>query len=156
MKNSFRGYDLFAGITAPIFHGGTLKAQRAAAIDHAKAADARYQQTVLTAFGQVADLLGALTNDAQSIAMQREAVDVAERSLKLSRRSFEVGNSGLLQILDSERLYQRARSDLVAARARQFTNVARLYVATAAGWQTDAAPAKALPATPYSSRQVGQ
>src|SRR3546814_7384421 len=65
------------------------------------------------------------------LANQRESIDVAQRSLHLSRRSFEVGNSGVLQILESERLYQRARSAMVDAQERQYLNVARLYVATA-------------------------
>ena len=134
LNNAFRGYDLFAGVSAPIFHGGTLKAQRAAAMERAHAADATYRNTVLGAFAQVANLLSALQTDARSLAVQREAVDVAGRSVKLSRRSFEVGNSGLLQVLDSERLYQRASADFVDARARQYLNVARLYVATAGGW----------------------
>ena len=134
LKNAFRGYDVFAGLAAPIFHGGTLKAERAAAINRAHAANATYQQTVLSAFEQVANLLSALQTDAQSLDTQRDAVSVASRSLLLSRRSFEVGNSGILQVLDSERLYQRTSADLVDARARQYLNVARLYVATAGGW----------------------
>jgi NodT family efflux transporter outer membrane factor (OMF) lipoprotein len=134
LKNAFRGYDIFAGLTAPIFHGGTLKAQREAAIAGARAADATYQQTVLEAFGQVADLLDALRNDAQSVADQRRALDVSSRSLHLSRRSFQVGNSGVLQVLDAERAYQRALSGVTEARARQYVNVARLFVATAGGW----------------------
>jgi NodT family efflux transporter outer membrane factor (OMF) lipoprotein len=134
LKNAFRGYDVFAGLTAPIFHGGTLKARQRAAIERARAADASYRQTVLGAFEQVANLLSSLQTDAQALEMQRYAADVAGRSLRLSRRSFEVGNSGILQVLDSERLYQRASADLVEARARQYLNVARLYVATGGGW----------------------
>ena len=133
-SNSTRGFDLFAGLTAPIFHGGTLKANRRAAIDRARAADATYRQTVLDAFRQVADLLQSIENDAQSVSDQREASAVASQSLRLSRRSFEVGNTGILQTLDSARLYQTAQSNLVQARARQMLNVARLYVATAGGW----------------------
>ena len=137
-----RGFDLFAGLTAPLFHGGTLKAEKRAAIERAKAADATYRQTVLDAFRQVADLLQSIDSDARSVRNQQEAVDVAQRSLGLSRRSFQVGNTGILQTLDSERLYQRASSNLVDARARQFLNVARLYVATAGGWTgTASAPA---------------
>ena len=134
VKNAFRGYDILAGLAAPIFHGGTLKAERAAAVARAHAATATYQQTVLDAFGQVADLLSALQSDARSVANQSESVSVAQRSLALSRRSFQVGNSGILQVLDSERLYQRANTNLVLARTRQYLNVARLYVATAGGW----------------------
>ena len=134
LGSAFRGFDLFGGLTAPIFHGGTLKAERRAAIDQARAADATYRQTVLDAFRQVADLLQAINSDTRSVTNQQEAVSVAGRSLALSRRSFQVGNSGILQVLESERLYQRAASNLVEARARQFLNVGRLYVATAGGW----------------------
>lgn len=133
-SNGTRGFDIFGGLLAPIFHGGTLKAQKRAALDRAEAAAATYRQTVLDAFRQVADLLQAVESDARTVRNQREAVDVAQRSLHLSRRSFEVGNTGILQTLDSERLYQRARSNFVAARSRQILNVARLYVATAGGW----------------------
>ena len=139
VSSAFRGFDLFGGLSAPIFHGGTLKAERRAAIDRATAAQATYQQTVLDAFRQVADLLQAIDSDQRSVLNQRESVDVARRSLRLSRRSFEVGNTGILQILDSERLYQRASANLVDAQARQFLNVARLSVATAGGWTGDAA-----------------
>lgn len=134
VKNAFRGYDVFAGLAAPIFHGGTLRAQRDAAVARARAARADYQQTVLVAFEQVSDLLSALQNDAHSVADERDSTDVASRSLALSRRSFEVGNSGILQVLDAERLYQRARTNLLIARARQLANVSRLYVASAGGW----------------------
>ncbi|WP_271300015.1 efflux transporter outer membrane subunit [Sphingomonas sp. CV7422] len=140
VRNAFRGYDLFAGLTAPIFHGGTLKAERAAAVDQARASQARYEQTVLVAFSQVADLLSAMRNDTRSVADQQASVAVAERSRHLSRRSFEVGNSGILQVLETERLYQRASNGLVVARTRQFLNVARLYVATAGGWIAPTAP----------------
>lgn len=139
VSSAFRGFDIFAGLSAPIFHGGTLKAERRAAVDRATAAQATYQQTVLDAFRQVADLLQAIDSDQRSVLNQRSSVQVAQRSLGLSRRSFQVGNSGVLQILDSERLYQRASSNLVEAQARQYLNVARLYVATAGGWTGDAA-----------------
>lgn len=134
VSNAFRGYDIFAGLTAPVFHGGTLKAQRAAAINRARASDAAYQQTVLDAFQQVADLLSAIQSDARSVANQNESVSVADHARRLSRRSFQVGNSGILQVLETERLYQRSSNALVVARTRQFLNVARLYVATAGGW----------------------
>jgi NodT family efflux transporter outer membrane factor (OMF) lipoprotein len=133
-KDAFRGYDIFAGLTAPIFHGGTLKANQQAAIADAHAANATYQDVVLKAFGQVADLLTALDHDAAAVQAQQEAIDVAGSALALSRRSFEVGNSGVLDIVDAERVHQRAMTGLVEARARQYLDTARLFVATAGGW----------------------
>lgn len=134
LKSSFRGYDIFAGLAAPIFHGGTLKAERNAAIDEAKASDALYQQTVLSAFQQVADLLTALQHDRDTLTANKQAIDVAGHALQLSRRSFEVGNSGVLDIVDAQRVYQRAVSASVDASARQYLDSASLFVATAGGW----------------------
>lgn len=126
-------FDLFAGLTAPIFHGGTLKAERRAAEAEARAAAANHREVVLEAFGQVSNLLSALETDARTLAIEEEAARIAERSLTLSRRSFQVGNSGILQVLDASRNHQRARLALVDARARQYLDVARLYGATAGG-----------------------
>jgi len=129
-----RGFDIFASLTAPMFHGGTLSAEKREAEAAARASAATYRQTVLTAFGQVSDLLAALGNDTQGEANQQQAVSITERSLHLSRRSFEVGNSGILQVLDASRVHQRSKLALVTARTQHFLDVARLYVATAGGW----------------------
>jgi NodT family efflux transporter outer membrane factor (OMF) lipoprotein len=133
-KSGFRGFDIFTGLFAPIFNGGTLKAERQAAVEDARVASATYQDTVLSAFGQVADLLQALAHDQQSVEAQRQALAVTGSSLDLSRRSLEVGNSGVLEILDAERIHQRSLSGLVDARAEQYLDSARLFVATAGGW----------------------
>jgi NodT family efflux transporter outer membrane factor (OMF) lipoprotein len=133
-SNSFRSFDLFAGLTAPIFHGGTLKAQQRAAVAAARSSAAAYRETVLESFQQVADLLDALQNDQRSVSNQLDAVQTATRNRDLSRQSFEAGNTGILNVLDAERLYQRAQLALVDATARQYVDVARLFVATAGGW----------------------
>lgn len=131
---SSNSFNLLGGLTAPIFDGGRLKAGKRAAEAEVKASVARYRQTVLESFGQVSDLLSALENDSRSLALQNEAAGVAERSLDLSRRSFNVGNTGILQVIEASRGVERSKIGLVDARARQFVNVARLYVATAGGW----------------------
>jgi len=136
-SSKFNAFDIFAGLTAPIFHGGTLKAQKRGAEAQAHASAATYQQVVLEAFGQVSGLLSALATDGKSLSAQQQAVQIAERSLYLSRRSFQVGNSGILQVLDASRSYQRAQLALLEAKTRQYQNVARLYVATAGGWIDD-------------------
>jgi outer membrane protein TolC len=133
-NSRFNAFDVFAGLTAPIFHGGTLKANKRGAEAKARATAETYQQVVVEAFGQVSNLLSALETDSRSLAAEQEAAQIAERSLYLSRRSFQVGNSGILQVLDASRSYQRAKLALLEAKTRQYQNVARLYVATAGGW----------------------
>lgn len=98
-------------------------------------------RTILMIAGPALVLIGAthfylttLETDGATLAARRRTVEIADRSLHLSRRSFQVGNSGILQVLDASRQYQRARLSLLDARERQFQNVARMYVATAGGW----------------------
>ncbi|MCJ2187277.1 efflux transporter outer membrane subunit [Novosphingobium beihaiensis] len=133
-SSKFNAFDIFAGLTAPIFHGGTLKANKRGAEAEARAAAAEYQQVVTEAFGQVSGLLSSLESDSRELAARHETAEISDRSLYLSRRSFQVGNSGILQVLDASRSYQRARLALLETRTRQYQNVARLYVATAGGW----------------------
>ncbi len=64
-------YSLAANLTAPIFNGGRLSAEKRAAIDNYKAMLALYRQTILTAFGDVGDRLQALANDADRVQCPR-------------------------------------------------------------------------------------
>lgn len=142
-SNKFNAFDIFAGLSAPIFHGGTLKAEKRGAEADARAAAAQYREVVIEAFGQISGLLSALGNDGRDLSARETATRIAEHSLRLSRRSFEVGNSGVLQVLDSNRSYQHAQLALVEARSRQFQNIARLHAATAGGW---------IPAEPHAAQ----
>ena len=126
---SSTAWDLAAGLTAPLFDGGTLRAQRRGAQDGARAALASYEQAVLQSFGQVADVLTALDHDAEQLAAQKNALDSAETSLDLTRQSYSVGNVGVLQVLDAERQYQQARLGYVRAQAQRYQDTAQLYLA---------------------------
>jgi len=134
LSNQFRGFDIFAGLTAPIFHGGMLTAQKRGAEAAARAAAATYRETVLEAFQQVSDLLSAIDTDQRTLAATRDSVAISSHSLDLSRKSFQIGYTGVLQVLTANQTHERAQLALIDAQGKQFLNVARLYVATAGGW----------------------
>ena len=50
-------WSVIGGLTAAVFHGGTLTARKRAAVAQRDASFSQYQQTVLTAFEQVPDAL---------------------------------------------------------------------------------------------------
>jgi NodT family efflux transporter outer membrane factor (OMF) lipoprotein len=126
---SSAAWSLIAGLTQPLFDGGTLRAERRASLDALQASAARYQQVVLDSFGQVADLLDALDHDAQLVAAQANARDTSEASLDLARQSYQAGNSGLLQVLDAQRLRQRAELGFLQAQSRQYLDTIQLLLA---------------------------
>lgn len=132
-------WSVAAGLTAPLFHGGALKAQQRAAVDAFDAQLGVYRQTVLAAFGQVADTLKALEHDAQALAAQRAALDSAQASLALSQESYQVGAASLLDVLQAQRLYAQARLGYAKAKGQRYLDTAQLFEATGGGWQASVA-----------------
>jgi len=129
------GWAIGPGLTAPIFHGGTLRAQKRAAEADARASLARYQQTVLRAFTEVSDLLAALGTDQQSIAALQRAVTASEASARNAQTAYSLGGGTLLQVTDAERQLSRTRRSLVAAQGQMYADLVQLYAATATDWR---------------------
>jgi len=122
-------WSLVSGLTMPLFDGGTLRAQKRAAVDAMHASAAAYEQTVLEAFGQVADMLEALNHDAEQLDAQAQAQQAAQVGLDLARASYTEGNAGVLQVLDAQRTYQQARLGYVRAVAQRYLNTVQLFLA---------------------------
>ncbi len=127
-KSAATAWAIAANATMPVMND-TLSAEKRAVEHNYKQALAVYQQTILNAFGQVADSLSALTHDAEDVAAHRRAVETARSSLDLARKSYEAGNISLLQVQDAQRLLGHARLGLTEAQGRQYLDTARLFVA---------------------------
>ena len=129
------GWSLGAGLTAPIFNGGTLKANQRAAQAEARASLDRYQQTVLGAFAQVADVMQAIANDDAELAALRSAEQTAAASLRDAQTALRLGGGPLLPVIDAQRQLELARRTRVMAEGKRLADIAQLYVATAADWR---------------------
>jgi NodT family efflux transporter outer membrane factor (OMF) lipoprotein len=123
-------WDLIGGITAPLFDGGTLRAERRAAIQAVHVTAANYQQTVLQSFEQIANLLQALQHDAELLTAQSTALDTARSSVDLARESYRAGNVGVLEVLDAERQSQQARLGYLRAQEQRYVDTVQLLLAT--------------------------
>jgi NodT family efflux transporter outer membrane factor (OMF) lipoprotein len=122
-------WNILGGLTAPIFHGGALTAERRATQDEYLAAFAAYRQTVLDAFSQVAASLQALDNDAASLSAQRQALQSAGASLSLTRQAYAAGDAGYIQVLDAQRLHQQAQLGEVQANSQRYVDAVKLLLA---------------------------
>jgi NodT family efflux transporter outer membrane factor (OMF) lipoprotein len=127
-------WSIAAGLTQPVFDGGMRRAEQRAALATFRASAADYQQTVLQGFGQVADILQALTHDAQLSAAQRRALDTASESERLQRVNYGRGGAGILDLLDAQRQYQQALLGYVRAEAQRYQDTIQLLVAMGGGW----------------------
>lgn len=136
-----------AQLTAPLYHGGALKARQRESIDSFDAQLGVYRQTVLQAFGQVADTLRALEHDAEALAAEREALDTAQASLELKQESYRVGTASLLDVLQAQRLYSQARLGYAKAKGQRYIDTTALFVAMGGGAQAWAQRDGGAPAT---------
>jgi len=130
-------WDLGAGVTQPIFEGGTLlHKERAARAAYVQAAE-QYRGAVITAFQNVADTLNALQRDADALTAASAAANAAKVTLDLTRQRLETGGAGeanQLALLNAEQTYQQASLNLVQAQANRFADTAALFQALGGGW----------------------
>ena len=132
-------WNIGAGLTQPLFHGGELKAKRRAAVAAYDGAAASYRQTVLQAFQNVADVLRALELDAQALKAQADAERSARETLETAQKQYQVGATSHLAVLLAEGQYEEARIGLVQAEALRFADTAALFQSLGGGWWNDIA-----------------
>ena len=138
MSNLFGGsggiWGFGGSILAPVFNGGTLTAQRQAAIDAFEASGLTYRQTVIVAIAQVADCIKAIEHDALAVRAQTQAQAAAGQSLMLAQASFSGGTSNYLTVLTAQITLAQANVNLIQARAQYFQDTTALIVALGGGW----------------------
>ena len=139
---------LAAGLTAPIFQGGRLRAaveqQRAAAIGSL----AVYRDTVLVALEESENALVAI-----SVTERRErelavAEEAARNAAVLARSQYQAGIIDFYSLLESERSVLTTETSRAAARADRAAAAVQLYKALGGGWENAPAPRSLTSAFP--------
>lgn len=114
-------------INIPLFSGGTNEAN----LDRAKAERnvyvATYEQTIQTAFKEVANALAARGTYDDQIAATQSLVDSYRRSYRLSEMRFRLGSGDYLSTLDAQRSLYSAQQSLISLRAARAQNLVTLY-----------------------------
>lgn len=140
-KGGSRTWSFLPSVSVPIFTGGALQAQEAAAEARQRQALANYDKTVQTAFREVADGLAGLRAARDSLLEQESLVASLQDAVRLSDMRYKGGVTSYLEYLDTERQFFDAVNGL--ARARRDVLIARLslYKALGGGWQLPAVAA---------------
>lgn len=127
-------WSLAGDLVLPIFAGGTLEAQKRAAIASYDATVAGYRQTVLGAFEQVANTLRALEHDAQRLRAEQHTLAATRAALHLSETSYRDGEVDYLSLLTAEVHYNDARLNYIQAQAQRYLDTVSLFVALGGNW----------------------
>lgn len=140
LADGARFWSIGPSVAAPLFEGGTLRAQRQAAIDAFQAQEAVYRQTVVAAFQQVADVLRALEHDAQALRAFEEAQQTAAEALRLQQVSYRAGLVAFIDVLAADVQFHNARIAYLQAVAQRQQDTVSLYAALGGGWWNASAP----------------
>lgn len=121
--------SLGAGVFMPLFDGGALEAQLAAATADQEAAIASYGSVLLRAFQEVET---ALVNE--TLLQQREelltaVVDENAKALELSRKEYEVGKIGLENVLLTQANWVAARISQLNIQSQRLFQRVNLHLA---------------------------
>ncbi len=138
---SGKGWAAAAGVTAPVFEGGTLWFRRRASIAAYEQASDLYRQTVLASFEQVADALQALDHDASALAAQEDALAYAREALKLTQANYTAGLATYLDLLNADIQLHQAQIGQIESLALRYQDTVALFAALGGGWwaQSEAA-----------------
>ncbi|MEI6487067.1 MAG: efflux transporter outer membrane subunit [Sphingomonadales bacterium] len=124
-----------AQISAPIFAGGRLRAQEAAAKARLREAVAAYRQTALQAVAEAEDSLSALTRQrlvAGQLAQAQQALLVAQTRTDTAWRA---GSLSLVDDIAVRRRRQDADEQAIIARADAARSAVTAFRALGGGWR---------------------
>lgn len=125
--------NIGAGLTAPIFQGGRLRANVEQQDAILRQQLERYAGSALTAYSEVENALNAegyLTERVQQLEIALEEALKAEQRLE---QRYTEGLATILQLLDAQSRRISAESQLISARSERLDNRVRLYLALGGG-----------------------
>ena len=121
------GWSVQPGATLPIFDGGANRGNLALSRAQRELALARYEQSIQTAFRDVADALARRGTIGNQFSAQSDLVAHAADNYRLAYARYREGIDQFLTTLDSQRVLYAAQNSLVTARLERADNLVQIY-----------------------------
>jgi multidrug efflux system outer membrane protein len=132
-------WTLAAGVTGPIFNGGSLRGQVRVAQSQWQQARLQYEQAVNNAFGEVSTSLTAVEKLAQAEAQRARAVHAYQEAVRLSQLRYVSGLSAYFEVLNAMQNLLATENGLTQVRHDRLVALVNLYKALGGGWQVEGA-----------------
>jgi len=134
-KWASRNMTIGPSVTLPIFEGYANMARLEVAESRYQQMLEDYQQTILNAFREVADILVALQTREEQLASQRQQVAASRESLELADIRYRKGLVSYIDVLDAQRIVLAAELEVVQTERARLTNMVSLFKAVGGGWE---------------------
>lgn len=134
-----RAWTFAPVLSLPLFDGGRRQADLALSEVRRDIAVTAYEQSIQSAFREVADALAARRWLAEQRDLQRAALDIARERARLAQLRYERGSAAYLEVLDAQRDLLSTEQQFVQARSALLSNQVTLYAALGGGTQAEGA-----------------
>ncbi len=135
-----RNLSIGPSVSLPIFEGYTNITRLDVAESRYQQMLEQYQQTILTAFHEVADVLSALETRQEQLIHQQQQVQASQDARELAEIRYRQGLVTYLDVLDAQRTVLAAELNLVQTQRARLTDIVTLFKAIGGGWEEEKSP----------------
>jgi len=129
-----RVFSLSAGVTQPIFHGGSVLGEYRLSKARYDELLADYHKAVISAFGNVEDSLTGVSDTGEQLQREQIATDKARSAYEMSQYQFHAGTVNILTVLSTENSLFTAEDALAQAQLAHLQAIVGLFNALGGGW----------------------
>lgn len=134
LSDGNQSWSVGAGLLAPIFQGGALKAQFDNANAEQQEAIAAYGQAALNAFNEVESSLDLATVYMEQEKQLNNAYQTANEAYRIAKIRFDEGDLSLIDLLSiQQRVFDR-ETDLISTKRGILEQRVNLYLALGGAW----------------------
>ncbi|KFI06999.1 multidrug transporter [Massilia sp. BSC265] len=142
-KSGSYGWSFAPQAILPIFDYGRNTAVLGSARAQRDIAVAQYEQSIQTAFREVADALAGQSTFSEQLRAQRAVAEAEADRFNLADLRYRNGAASYLELLDAQRALFQAQQQAVQANLQRLQNQVTLYSVLGGGWTEPAAPVAA-------------
>ncbi|MFJ4348626.1 efflux transporter outer membrane subunit [Pseudomonas sp. NPDC089401] len=128
-------YTLTAGLLAPVFNNGRLRAERQLAEAEQAQLLENYRSSILAGFADVEKALNAIHGVDRQRLWQDQEVQEARTAFDLAQQRYGAGAETLLTVLETQRTLYGAQDQQAQLRLARLQGSVALYKALGGGWR---------------------
>ena len=128
-------YNLTAGLAAPIFNNGRLRAERDKTVARQQELLQIYRGSIISAFADVEKALNSASGLDQQRQWQDEELKQAQQAFDIAQSRYKAGAEVMLTVLETQRTLYQAQDQHVQLRMARLQASIALYKALGGGWQ---------------------
>ncbi|MBN3582631.1 TolC family protein [Algoriphagus aestuarii] len=128
-------YNLAGELTAPLINRNAIKARYLSANAMQIQAIFNYEQTILSAYIEVANQLSNISNLESTYTLKNQQVDALTQSVDISNDLFKSARADYMEVLLTQRDALESKFELIETKMKQMHAKVNIYQALGGGWK---------------------